>query len=400
MKNEWNQKFAFYAVALYRVGNYTDAALVGSIMFEKAVYILLDAKGIKHQLINKTTPQNKGVLQYAIHIMCQKYSKYNENDIQEIRKNIRNEITHEIEIYHISRKKIWPMLYFIWEVLDTKSFQKYKGNVDAIDFLTADYAVVDIRELFNENLQDVLAEKHSFQAFGIKDFEELYLLREKMISLGARIKQEILKVKFKNELYIDIISNINTTSAYVWMSMNLHNSENRERINSASVSILTTPLDLRIYFDIGGGAYQVRQDYYKFLRSEYFKNFLTHIDLEGIELFDNDWYCFIVQRTPLVDFDDQQIGKQIEEAEEKLLQYQDKIITWNRLLFGYILERGDITFDEIESKLRIIIDMYYCFESFRQKELGREKVAFNYNVMSMCKPKVKAHKFTLETLKI
>ena len=400
MINKLNEKFAFYAVALNRVANYTDSALVGSIMFEKAVYSLLKAKGISRQDISNEKPKYKGDLQYAIEKMCDMYKEYDKKEIQRIRKNIRNDITHEVEIYNISRKKIWPMLNFVWKALDNKSFKKYRGKVDEIDFLIADYAIVDIREVFNENLQDILAKEYIFSSFQEKDFEELYFLREKMISLGARIKQEILKIKFKNELYIDIISNINTTSAYVWMSMNLHNSENRERINSASASILTTPLDLRIYFDIGGGAFQVRQDYYAFLQSDHFKNFKKHIDLEDIELFDNDWYCFIVKRKLLTDFTDKELEEQIQESKEKLLKYRDKIITWNRLLFGYILRRREITFGEIEKKLLTIIKMYYCFEVFRQKELGREKISFNYNVMQMCKPKVRSQQITLNNVKI
>ena len=51
MAKGWNEKFAFYAVALYRVGNYTDAALVGSIMFEKAIYTLLERKGIDKDFV-------------------------------------------------------------------------------------------------------------------------------------------------------------------------------------------------------------------------------------------------------------------------------------------------------------------------------------------------------------
>ncbi len=393
----WNKKFAFYAVALYRVGNYTDAALIGAIMFEKAVFTELKKFNIDREYIIQNKGKRKGDLQFAIEVMCQKDEKYaiRNNMIDNIRKDIRNKLIHEIEIYEIDREQIWPMLAFSWEILDKESFNKYGGKVGKIDFLTADYAVVDIRESFNKNLQDLLAAKKDFTQIAECDFEELYILRQRLIALGGRLKSELLREKYKEELQIDIISNINTTSAYVWMSMNLLNGE-RERIKSASASILVTPLDIRIYFDIGGGNHEIREDYYQFLRSKHFENFLTHIDLTEVDFFDNDWYCFIINKVPLQLLKQDDIESQVVKAEEKLAKHDiAKPITWNRLLFGYVIERRDITYSEIVSKLEVIIDLYYCFEEFRQKVLQRESIKFQYNISYKCRPKIEPRRYTL-----
>ncbi len=394
MAKDWNEKFAFYAVALYRVGNYTDAALVGSIMFEKSIYTLLERKGIDKDFVKNDLKQKKqnnsnykytGELQHAINLMCKEYSKYDAKKIHNIR-DFRNKITHQLNINELEREreKIQPMVSFVWEILDLSSYRKYDGRIDSINFLTADYAVVDIREIFNENIQDILAENYLFNDFKLEDFQELYKLRDKMISLASKIEKEILKVDYKDELHIDIISKVDTTSAYVWMSMNLRN-EKRERINSASASILGTPLDLRIYFDIGGGAYQVRQDYYEFLSSDYFANFRNNNDLNGMEIFDNDWYCFMIDRTLLSELTTEEMNRKILEAEKKLAEYDEHSkISWNRMLCGYIIKRGEISFEEIKKKLEDIIKLYYCFEDFRQRELKRYKIEFKYQMHNLC----------------
>jgi len=399
MSENWNERFAFYAVALYRVGDYTDAALVGSVMFEKAVYDLLKRKGIEKDYINKNKG-SKGPLQYAIDLMCKKYPKFNLNELDGIRRNVRNDITHEIDINEIGRDKIQPMLMFIWEALDELSYKEYDGRIDKIDFLTADYAVVDIREKFNENLQDILAKEYKFDGFKEKDFQELYELRNKMISLGSRIKKEILKIDYKNELFIDLISKIDTTSAYIWMSMNLRNGE-RERINSASASILGTPLDLRIYFDIGGGAYHVREDYYKFLQSDHFDNFKNNFNPTDIEIFSNDWYCFIVDRAPLSELSREDLVRKAREAEKKLADYNEHSkISWNRMLCGYIIKRGDISFEDIKGKLDMIIQLYYCFEHYRQHELKRKEIVFKVNIADKCRKHTNPTTFYAKSLNI
>jgi len=398
MLEKRNKRFAFYTVSLYRIGNYTDAALIGAMMFEKAIYFLLKNKNISKQYVADNRG-NQGDLQYAISLICKKYSKFDAEKLNSIRL-LRNDITHGLYLDEIEREKLIFMILFTWETLDELSYKKYSGDINKIDFLTADYHVVDIREMLNENLQDILAKDRQFKAFELEDFQELYKLRRKIISLGSRIKKEVLKINHKNELFIDIISKIDTTSAYVWMSMNLYN-EDRKRIDSASASILGTPLDLRVYFDIGGGGYQVRQDYYKFLKSDYFFNFIENIDLNDMELFDNDWYCFIVDRAHLSKLSIEEIKDRAKKAEDKLKEYDENSkLSWNKMLCGYIFKRGEVSFEEIKKKLEIVIKLYYCFEYFRQRELQRKEISFKYDIANMCKKRTKPPTYLAKNIKL
>lgn len=398
MIEERNKNFAFYAVSLYRIGNYTDAALIGAMMFEKAIYSLLKNKNIDKRYV-RNNKENQGDLQYAISLICEKYSNFDARKLHSIRE-LRNKITHGLYLDEIERKKLESMILFTWSVLDKSSYKKYSGDINKIDFLTADYHVVHIREILNENLQDILAKDRQFKTFELEDFQELYKLRSKIISLGSRIKKEVLKINHKNELFIDIISKIDTTSAYVWMSMNLYN-EDRIRIDSASASILGTPLDLRVYFDIGGGGYQVRQDYYKFLQSNYFFNFNENINLDDMELFDNDWYCFIVDRVQLSELSIEDIKIRAKKAEDKLKEYDENSkLSWNKMLCGYIFKRGEISFEEIKKKLDIVIKLYYCFEYFRQRELGRKEILFKYDIANICKKSIKPQTYSVNNIKL
>jgi len=240
-----------------------------------------------------------------------------------------------------------------------------------MNFLTADYKIREVRGKLDDSVQDLMAQRHDFNELKLVDFEELFELRKKIISLGARIKSdlrnrkyEVLDKKIINKLDIDIISKIDTTSAYVWMSMNEFKEE-RQRIKSASASILCTPLDLRIYFDIGGKAYQVRNKYYNFLKSDYFTKFKKTIDLKDIEVFDIDWYSFLFNKKPLEKLKNEEMNERIDRAKKKLKEYDENdIISWNRVLCGYIIKRGKISYQEIIRKLDVIVEFYYYFEHY------------------------------------
>lgn len=389
MANDFNKELGFSVAALYKVGNYTDAALVGAIMFERAIYYLLSLKSITKEVISsESRSKEKGELEYAISRVCQEYEEYESTQLHNIRINVRNKIIHENEINEINEENILPMVKFVWKVFDIDSYTVAEnGDVSKIDILSADYSVVAMREILNKNIQDLLASEHEFSGFLNKEFENLLVLRKKMIALGSKIKNEILKVHYKNELYIDLISKVDTTSAYVWMPMSLHKEEGT-KLNVASVSLLATPLDFRIYLDIGGGAYQVRKDYYEFLTSEYFQNFWKQEGIEETQLFDNDWYCFIVNKKELLPLTSEEISKFAESAKAKLEEYDEtSIITWNRMLCGYIIERGEIPFVEIREKLNTIIKLYYCFEQYRKEILETSTITFKYDINNICKNK-------------
>lgn len=52
----------------------------------------------------------------------------------------------------------------------------------------------------------------------------------------------------------------------------------------------------------------------------------------------------------------------------KLDRFKDKIITWNKLLVGFIMERGDITFEDIQVRLEFILKLYSDFKTFQNKQ--------------------------------
>lgn len=364
---DWNKEFAFYAASLYRIGNYTDATLVSAIMFEKAIFTLLEKKGIDEDYISENQ-ESKGKLQFAIDLLCQEYAEYDNNQLHKIRKYTRNNIVHgSIAIENIDPNIIKTMIILTWKMLDKERYQRYGKTPEKIDFLIADYHVVGVREFFNKQLSDERAKKEAFIKFDLTDFEELYLIRNKMFSLASKIEEEILETKYEGKIKIDLISKVDTTSAYVWMPMHEYNILG-EKLSSASASILATPLDFRIYLDIGGATYQVRKDYYTYLQSNEFKKVIDENTIQGLEYFDNDWYSFIIESNYIENYSDMDIKDKIDAAITKLDEYKDKIITWNKLLVGFIMDRDDIAFDEIQKRLVFILKLYSDFKAFQGKQ--------------------------------
>ena len=102
-----------------------------------------------------------------------------------------------------------------------------------------------VREIFNYEL----LLKRPFIKIENEDFNDLFELRDNIHRLSIMIKSDILD-KNQHNIHIDLISKVDTTSAYVWMPMTMRNKQ-REKITSASVSILETPQSFRIYFDLG-----------------------------------------------------------------------------------------------------------------------------------------------------
>jgi len=359
---DWNKEFAFYAVALYKIGNYTDAALVGVIMFEKAIKKACAKEGLEY-------PESNSALSDAITNLgnC-KPEIYIKGKLHNIRNKIRNKIIHEIDIYKINRDIIKDMILVTWEILDQQRYQKFK-KLEKIDFLTADYHVIRIREIFNKQIFTEQSKQEIFIKFELADFQELYLMRNKMFSLASKIEKNILQTKYNSKIKIDLISRVDTTSAYVWIPMHIF-SDQGEKLTSVSASILATPLDIRFYIDIGGGTHKERKDYYKYLLSESFKKMIEKNTINNLEYFDVDWYCFITESYFTSGYNEEIIKKKIEEANEKLEKYKNKIITWNKLLVGFCIDRNDainFTFNDIKERLEFILDLYTDFKNFQNK---------------------------------
>lgn len=370
----WDQKYAFYAASLFRLGLYIDAGLVSAIMFER----YMEDEMAKHNL----QKSSKGdFLWDAIDQLSRiDPNKYDSNLLHELRKIRNKEIIHPQQLFKgLAKKehkqavkdKIAKITRFVWKVMDPETFERYQ-NLASIPFLNADYAVMEIRELFQEDMQQ--SKPSNYKSIKSGDFENLFSMRNKMLHL-ARHTQERLLNKFKN-LDLDVISKVDTTTAYVWLAFNLHKDTEdgvRDRISGASASILATPLDFRIYIDFGGEAKQEREDYYQFLQSDEGRDYLEAFATEHLDMFDIDWYCFIVNRDKVGNVSAPVLDERLSDARDRLAASKDgEIISWNRNLLGYIIDRREVPFAEILQKLETIIKLYYFFEKYRVGVLARK----------------------------
>jgi len=362
-----NKDFAFYAASLYRLGNYTDAALMSAILFEREIYDRLDNTGLKRNYKDYKGNKKDKTLNMAIKEITanDKGSYYALNHIR----GIRNKITHESNVYDlkqlhdVKQKDIRQMVREVWRYFDNSSYQSYDGDINKIDRLKADYHVVGIREIFD----DELLPEHEFKKITNKDFNDLFKLRDKIHCLSTMIEDDILDNNQHN-IHIDLISKVDTTSAYVWMPMTMRNKQ-REKITSASASILATPQDFRIYIDLGGAAYSIREQYYDFLSSNELTNLLDKDKPDGLKIFSNDWFCFFTEKPQDISVlsDINKIQNEIKLAREKLSRFKETdILTWNRLLIGYVIPRKEIPYDEIKTRLKYIIELYVGFEKYRK----------------------------------
>ena len=141
-------------------------------------------------------------------------------------------------------------------------------------------------------------------------------------------------------------------------------------IRGASVSILATPLDFRIYLEFGGWAKEYRKAYYRFLTSTEYDDFHSIIGWKpDMMVFDVDWYSARFNERPCASWLDER-EHSIEEAMEKLNKNSDRPVTWNRMLHGYLIPRdslkGNLAIDMelIGPKLADIISLYESFVTF------------------------------------
>lgn len=370
----WDQKYAFYAASLFRLGLYIDAGLVSAIMFER----YMEDEMARHNL----QKSSKGDFLWDAIDQLSRIDplKYDSNLLHELRKIRNKEIIHPQQLFKgLAKKqhkqeikdKIAKITRFVWRAMDPETFERYQ-NLGSIPFLKADYAVMEIRELFQEDMQQ--SEPNNYKRITHADFENLFSMRNKMLHL-ARHTQERLLNKFKN-LDIDVISKVDTTTAYVWLAFNLRKDTDdgvRDRISGASASLLATPLDFRIYLDFGGEAKLERKDYYKFLQSDEGRDFLEAYNAEQLDMFDIDWYCFIVARDKAANVSAPVLDESLSAARDRLAKLKDgEIISWNRNLLGYIINRREIPFSEVLQKLETITKLYYYFEKYRDGVLTRK----------------------------
>ena len=308
-------------------------------------------------------------------------------------RQFRNQLTHpdlEVTPAFIQSNIIEDWIIYLWSELAHDSFEKAhkkigngKSIFETLPKHQADYMVRAIEELKALEKDEIVGHADGKTEIKPKDFENLFDLREKLVLLKNYVS-DWLKTE-GSILQTDILTTIDTTSAYIWMPLvpQTFGGDDRRSVYDCSVSILATPLDLRIYMDFGGYVRDQRKFYYSFLDSspEYEALVDELKDKAGIEVFDVDWYSFIFNRIRLPNWLDQRelaLAKARSKI-NKISKPENSPITWNRCLHGYVISRYDLADDDvidfamIEPKLRDIITFYQAFNSYKDRiRVGRK----------------------------
>lgn len=408
--DERDRLLARYMVGRYRLGYANLALYLAGVLFEKLVdsKLVMQDNTWKHRLNEINLAEKIKKLSFATlcndslykrqdvfiwymdiaqkpTIKCPLTTQSGIRDVEGVRKRLqnfrwlRNFVMHgkleSLRDDHDNKKE--DMINYVWAELAPYSFEiayghwdRSKGIIGSMKEHSADYMVRAIDEI------DILPRDRATSylpdnplQLAESDFENLYLLRRKLVPLKNFLTDWLKKnAPF---LITDILTTIDTTSAYIWLPLTREDKEKRRGILSCSVSILATPLDFRVYMDFGGQAYQQRELYYDFVNNsdEYQRVIDVISDSEGLEVFDIDWYCHITKRQNLSEwFKDQNTA--VEAAHKKLKAYSrddGDPLTWNRNLHGYILPKQPISFSLIKHKLVNIIAFYRAFQDFANK---------------------------------
>lgn len=305
---------------------------------------------------------------------------------------LRNKVMHGNfdEVFEDKARSLDDIIYYVWGGLARESFEKaltdWRNNGSAgrmIDTLyehTADYMVRAIDEVeFMRKEQNLAGEPPNTKIY-VDDFDNLFDLRRKLVPLKTYLDSWL--AKDADFLKTDILTTIDTTSGYVWMPLVSRKTTKEERVGiyDCSVSLLATPLDLRIYMDFGGNALKQRKHYYDFLEdsSEYSEIQPRMKSSSCLEVFDIDWYSAIFNRKSYDLWLNNDKEKSINSARNKLSLHSEKVaspITWNRCLHGYIFSKYDlgseyIDFPMIKEQLANIIELYKAFQAYARRVSG------------------------------
>ena len=368
----WGKTFAMYAASLLRQGNFVDAGFVAAILFERHIENSMRSRGLKKS-------SNGDFLFDAINRLSSiDPVGFNRRQLHRLRK-IRNQyVIHTddaLEGYKDQtererlKKEISLLVDFVWRSFNLESVEEYRA-IQEIPLLTADYAVLAVREFFQDDTVEVEVDNPAIER---RDFHDLIHMRKHLLHLSGYIQRKIL-CDYPN-LGVDIISRADTTSAYVWLAINLLRpgwDNQRDRIRNASASIIATPLDIRICISTGGEGYIPRKDWYRFVESPAFRGFVNATP--GLQMMNVDWHCFITDRYEARTFvGSQTFRDELLEARQLLAACQERrgIMTWERLQTGFIIGRDNIGYEAICEQLKTIIRLYYLFEKYRRDTLKR-----------------------------
>ncbi len=265
-------------------------------------------------------------------------------------------------------------IIYLWGELSHGTFtQAYKKTQrpitvdDMLEEIRADYRVRQGDHSFKE----AKPPQGDFCAILESDFESLFHLRDQM----ERLKNALSGWLNQHRMATTTLTTVDTATAYVWMPMvkySYHKKEEIPHIKRASVCILGTPLDLRIYLNFGGDAISDCWKFYNFLETTEYRDYINQLEdnvysgAHELKIFNTVWYTFIEgEAKAATEIDQQDFRCSVASAKRKL-EDTDKPKTWHRLLHGYIIKKeevpaGGITIDCIKAKLESIIELYARF---------------------------------------
>jgi len=366
----WTKKFAFYAASQYRLGNIIDAGFAAAVLFEKYIEDEMKLNGLQKSVNGEFLCD--AIFQLS-ELDCRRYNSTQLNLLRKIRNRsvIHNDDTFEHynnpKVKQTISNDIRKLVDFVWKCLDPEGVTRHR-EIDSIPHIHADSAVMGVREFFQYDRHQISPDQKMILP---EDFNDLIHMRRHFLQLGEYLQHGILK-KFKN-LEVDLVSHVDTSSGYVWLAIN-HTRPTpdhlRDRIRHSSASIFATPLGLRISIDFGGEDYHGRRDYYNFLMTDAASEILT--DGSDFSIIDLEWYSSVTGCQPAPQtFASPELKERLTAALDQLGRYkkEGRIVTWERMLLGYVLQRESISYADIAKRMERIITLYYRFERYRRDEL-------------------------------
>lgn len=403
-----------YMVGRYRLGQEKVALYIACVLFESIVNRKLGWKDDaldQETLFNKITRLKPESLKDSLFLKTDVFTTYiakingiltpctfSDDEVMRLTQIksrldnfrwLRNQVMHGKidQIPDEGDNKKEDLVNYIWCELDPDSFNdaypRMKPGQRIIDSLfehTADYMVRAIDEIEAKDRDKELGYPSTGPRIYRKDFDNLFELRRKLAHLKNYLDEWL--PRNAEYLHTDVLTTIDTTSGYIWMPLVSKKKESRQSgVYGCSVSILATPLDLRIYMDFGGRAVQERKIFFDFLsESGEYKALADNFKRNnGLEVFDIDWYSSILGRYQFIKWLEIKENA-ISEARSKLAEYENSKdpITWNRLLHGFIFSKTDlpdqgyVDFPMLEPQLRDIIQLFEIYSRYKT-EVEREE---------------------------
>lgn len=405
---------ARYMVGRWRLG-YEDLALyIACLLFEKIIDKKLQRQGWSEYNLEQTALCNKiqnlsddnikdslflktDVFTHFYASEALPFSSLPEERLQQVRVRLdnfrwlRNQVMHGKldNLKDEGDNKKNDLINYMWSEFapdsfnDAYSHRKFGQRIsDSLFEHTADYMIRAIDEIEIKGRDRAAGYSNEGLRILREDFDNLFELRRKLVQFKNYL--DVWLPQNATFIHTDILTTIDTTSAYIWMPLVSKKKEKMQSgIYGCSVSLLATPQELRIYMDFGGRAVQERRIYYDFLSgsTEYESLQEKLRGKNGLQVFDVDWYSFRFNELQLNTWLKER-DKAVADARQKLTSEPAHIknpITWNRMLHGFIFSKFDlppggfIDFSMIEGPLLDIISLFEAYCSYKNEVERKER---------------------------